>query len=232
MICHAPVHPVSVPRFLASLVGMLKPAGWAWVYLAFTLLPAVFLLMAAGMHPWAAALVAFGALGILTVAGAIVRRRFSPNGKLTKVLSEAAGTYVGFTIVAAVFGLAVWLSVVLDIHSALAFGIAVLPAIAIGIALHRWVVPKLPAWFTLSEEGSKRARRRAGVPETDHPVSIIEGDPGEGPQSLFLVAICDEEGCGWMEFAKAEDLAGQERELRAIAAKHTTLPVGEVKRSG
>jgi len=200
------------------------------VYLALTLPPAILVLIAAGMHPLAAALVAYGALAVLTIAGSMMLRRSSPDGKLTKVLSEAAGTYVGFTIVATSFALSVWLGIVLDLHGGIALGISIVLAIAIGYALHRWVIPRMPPWFTISEEGSKRARRKAGLPETDHPVTIVEGDPGEGPQGLFLVALCDGEGCGWMEFSQSKDLAEQERELRAIAAKHTTVPVGEVRR--
>jgi hypothetical protein len=76
-----------------------------------------------------------------------------------------------------------------------------------------------------------RARRKAGLPETDHAVTLWEvppTDPGDVP---FLIAGCDEPGCDWDEWPPNRLAYGeQEPWLRAAAAKHGSAVAPRVRR--
>jgi hypothetical protein len=78
----------------------------------------------------------------------------------------------------------------------------------------------------------RRQRRRAGLPPTDHLVEIIRVRPEPDDDSEpYLVAICADDECGWMEFADDDALDQSEEErLRAKAARHSTNVAREVKR--
>lgn len=82
---------------------------------------------------------------------------------------------------------------------------------------------------SLAAARRRRQRRRAGLPQTDHLVEIfwVRPEPGDDP---FLVAICADDECGWMEFADDDVLdQSEEEELRAKAARHTTNVAAEVE---
>jgi hypothetical protein len=83
---------------------------------------------------------------------------------------------------------------------------------------------------TVAESAGRRARVRAGRPPTDHQVTIHEVRPFDAADyAPYLVAICDEDHCGWTQFADAPDgietpagLAAADAALRVTAAGHTT----------
>jgi hypothetical protein len=78
----------------------------------------------------------------------------------------------------------------------------------------------------------RRRRRRAGQPETDHLVEIFHVRPESGDDyEPYLVAICADDGCNWMEFADDDVLVqSDEEQLRVKAARHTTNVAREVQR--
>lgn len=78
----------------------------------------------------------------------------------------------------------------------------------------------------------RRRRRREGQPPTDHLVEIFQVQPEPGDdREPFLVAICADAECGWMEFADDDVLdRSEEAQLRAKAARHTTNVAREVQR--
>lgn len=78
---------------------------------------------------------------------------------------------------------------------------------------------------------SRRRRTRAGLPQTDHRVEIFQVRPQPGDDEPYLVAICADDECGWMEFGD-DDVLGQseEEQLRAKAARHSTNVAREVRR--
>lgn len=78
----------------------------------------------------------------------------------------------------------------------------------------------------------RRQHRRAGLPQTDHLVEIFQVRPEPGDDNEpFLVAICADDECGWMEFADDDVLdQSEEEQLRAKAARHTTNVAREVQR--
>ncbi len=78
----------------------------------------------------------------------------------------------------------------------------------------------------------RRQRRRAGLPQTDHLVEIFQVRPEPGDDNEpFLVAICADDECGWMEFADDDVLdQSEEEQLLAKAAGHTTNVAREVQR--
>ncbi|WP_155371289.1 hypothetical protein [Catellatospora vulcania] len=120
----------------------------------------------------------------------------------------------------------------------------VLLAVALPLTVLQWVVnafnrprrlvpPKhrgKPGW--VGEQARRNARERASWSRTDHLVEIIEADAGDGPAGRFLVAVCDEHGCGWMEFADDGVVAEEEENLRAKAARHSSQVAAGVIRSG
>ena len=85
---------------------------------------------------------------------------------------------------------------------------------------------------SLAAERDRRRRKRAGLAPTDHLVEIFEVRPEPDDDSeTFLVAICADDECGWMQFAD-DDVLGQpeEERLRTKAAGHTTNVAREVQR--
>lgn len=97
---------------------------------------------------------------------------------------------------------------------------------------HRLVPPRYRGRpGSVGERARRDRRRRASLMPTEHPVEIVEADPGDGPSGRFLVAICDESGCGWMEFAD-DDAPAEEENLRAKAARHSSQVAAGVTRPG
>jgi hypothetical protein len=88
----------------------------------------------------------------------------------------------------------------------------------------------LPGGFAAARR--RRQRRRAGLPQTDHLVEIFQVRPEPGADyEPYLVAICADDECGWMEFADEDVLdRSEEEQLRAKAAQHTTNVAREVQR--
>lgn len=77
----------------------------------------------------------------------------------------------------------------------------------------------------------RRQRKRAGLPQTNHLVEIFQVRPEPGDDNEpYLVAICADGECGWMEFGD-DDVLGpsEEEQLRAKAARHTTNVAREVQ---
>jgi hypothetical protein len=69
----------------------------------------------------------------------------------------------------------------------------------------------------------RRRRRRAGLPETDHPVEIIRVDDGTPGRSPFFVSICTDPDCRWSEVTDDEKQDPvEEARVRSSAAKHST----------
>ena len=186
-------------------------------------------LMALGEDPALAIATALAGLTVLAIAGFMVSHRWRPHGRLTAVLRGAVETQAIFVVVGAVIGLSVWIGLALNVRVEWAVLVGVVLAFPINLAFMRWVLPLLPG-FTPAR-WSQQTRRKAGFTVTDHPVTIVEGDPGGGHRGRFLVAQCDVQDCGWMEFAPPGDVESQERQLRALAAKHTTAVVPGVKRT-
>lgn len=76
-----------------------------------------------------------------------------------------------------------------------------------------------------------RGRRAAGLPDTDHLVEIVEVVADDDPP--FLMAMCADAECGWMEFPSRELTYGeQEQPLRAEAARHTSTIAPGIVRPG
>lgn len=84
---------------------------------------------------------------------------------------------------------------------------------------------------SLAAARSRRQRKRAGLPQTDHLVEIFQVRPEPGDDVSYFVAICADDECGWMEFGD-DDVLGQseEEQLRAKAARHSTNVAREVQR--
>jgi hypothetical protein len=87
-----------------------------------------------------------------------------------------------------------------------------------------------PGSFAAAQK--RRQHRRAGLPQTHHLVEIFQVRPELGDDDEpFLVAICADDECGWMEFADDDVLEqSEEEQLRAKAARHTTNVAREVQR--
>ena len=191
---------------------------------------AAVVLMVLGLDPALSLAIALVGLTVLVIAGFMVSHRLRPRGGFTAALRDAVETQAICAVICAVIGLTVWIGLTLNLRAEWAVLVGVVLAFPVNLAFMRWVLPLLPG-FTTASRRIERARRRTGFPVTDHPVSIVEDDPGDGRRGRYLVALCGVEDCGWMEFAPAGDMASQERQLRALAAKHTTAVVPEVKRT-
>jgi hypothetical protein len=83
---------------------------------------------------------------------------------------------------------------------------------------------------SLAKGQERRRRRNAGEPETDHLVEIFELAPDkDGVRGL--VGLCNDDECGWMEFAD-KGVAGtsEEAQIRAKAGRHSTNIAAGVRR--
>ena len=67
----------------------------------------------------------------------------------------------------------------------------------------------------------RRARKAAGLSPTDHPITLHELPPVMDGQEPGLLAVCNAQQCGWMEFVDDQDRAVRERELRRKAGEHS-----------
>lgn len=123
----------------------------------------------------------------------------------------------GCVVFATVIGLTVWLAPMLNLGTNWPVIAGVLLGFPLTYVILRWVLPR-PAGTAAPAE------RQPGFLKTDHTVTIAEG-----PQGRYLVALCDAEDCGWMEFAHPGLMASQEKELRALVAKHTSVQAPGVK---
>lgn len=185
-------------------------------------------LMVLSVHPAVAIALALAGLAGLFVAGFVVSHRWNPRARSTAVLRDAVENQAICVVIGAVIGLSIWIGLSLNLQVEWAVLVGVVLALPVTLAFMRWVMPLLLPGYALAPRSGGHARRRTGLPVTDHSVTIVEGDPGDGRRGRSLVALCDVEDCGWMEFAPPGDLATQEERLRALAARHTTAAVPEV----
>ena len=88
----------------------------------------------------------------------------------------------------------------------------------------------------LAEARERRRRKREGTPPTDHVVEILDVRPLPPDTSYepYLMALCSEPGCDWMEFPDDKLIgAPEEDQLRRLAAEHsTTVAPGLVRPLG
>jgi hypothetical protein len=114
-----------------------------------------------------------------------------------------------------------------------------IPFIALHITVNLFAWPKslipkayrdrpsgLARWRTVSQQ------RRAGGPRTDHTVEIEEVRPlpDEDESEPYLMATCQEPGCGWMKFGDDDlDTDAQIAQLRRLGARHGQV-AADVKR--
>jgi hypothetical protein len=85
---------------------------------------------------------------------------------------------------------------------------------------------------SFAESRERRRRRRSGLPPTDHLVEILDVRPLEaGDFEPYLIAICSEPECDWMEFAD-DRLVGpsEEEQLRTKATTHSTATAPGLRR--
>jgi hypothetical protein len=85
---------------------------------------------------------------------------------------------------------------------------------------------------SFAEARERRRRRRAGLPPTDHLVEIHDVRPLDPTDyERYLVAICTEPECGWLDFADPKLIGPtEEQQLRTKAAKHTTTVAADLHR--
>jgi hypothetical protein len=95
-----------------------------------------------------------------------------------------------------------------------------------------WVVEYRGQPGSFAAARRRRQRRRAGLPQTDHLVEIFQVRPEPGDDNEpFLMAICADDECGWMEVADDDVLdQSEEEQLSAKAARHTTNVARDVQR--
>ncbi len=85
---------------------------------------------------------------------------------------------------------------------------------------------------SIAERRQRRRRRRAGLPPTDHLVEIHDVRPFDPAEyEPYLIAICAEPDCGWLEFADPKLIGpSEEEQLRAKAAEHSTRVAADLQR--
>jgi hypothetical protein len=85
---------------------------------------------------------------------------------------------------------------------------------------------------SIAERQERRRRRRAGLPPTEHLVEIHDVRPFDPAEyEPYLVAICAEPDCGWLEFADPKLIGpSEEGQLREKAAKHSTRVAADLQR--
>jgi hypothetical protein len=77
---------------------------------------------------------------------------------------------------------------------------------------------------SFAEARERRRRRRSGLPPTDHLVEILDVRPLKaGDFEPYLIALCSEPECDWLEFADLKLIGpSEEEQLRTKAATHST----------
>ena len=85
---------------------------------------------------------------------------------------------------------------------------------------------------SIAESRERRRRRRSGLPPTDHLVEILDVRPFDpADYEPYLIAVCTDPDCGWLEFADPKLIGPTEEEqLREKAAKHSTSVAADLHR--
>lgn len=156
---------------------------------------------------FAAISVLFSGAAVLMVVGDVVGRTWQPQGGAA---ARAVVVLVG------------------------ALALCLVPVLSVITAFNRprrLVPPSLRG-----EAGSRasardaRERRRAGLPETDHEVEILDVRPAPDdpkPYPPYFVAVCAAPGCGWVsDVVDQAEGDGSERAVRELAARHSSHVVG------
>lgn len=77
---------------------------------------------------------------------------------------------------------------------------------------------------------TRRARRRAALPETDHEVEILDVRPAPDdpkPHAPYFVPVCGSKECQWMsDVVDSDDRADAEQLVRHMAAGHSSKVSG------